>query len=227
MAQRVTAARVTGQYVDPKAGRVTFREYAEGWREAQVHRPSSVAHVEGMLRRHAYPTFGDRQLSTILPSEVQAWVRRLGSTDKRAGRTALAAETVAVLHSIVSAIFRAAVRDRKIIANPCEGTRLPPKETKKVVPLTTDQVDLLRELMPDELRALVTVAAGTGMRQGEVFGLTVDRIDFLRREVRVDRQLPHAAGARDHRVRADENPRQQPHDPPSSGRRRRPRRAPA
>ena len=64
----VTAAVVTGQYVDPKAGRITFREYAEHWRQAQVHRPSSAAHVEGMLRRHAYPTFGDRQLSTILPS---------------------------------------------------------------------------------------------------------------------------------------------------------------
>jgi integrase len=43
--------------------------------------------------------------------------------------------------------------------------------------------------MPDSLRALVTLAAGTGMRQGECFGLTVDRIDFLRRTVTVDRQL--------------------------------------
>jgi hypothetical protein len=66
----VTAALVTGQYVDPKAGRITFREYAEHWRQAQVHRPSSEAHVEGMLRRHVYPTFGDRQMMTILPSEV-------------------------------------------------------------------------------------------------------------------------------------------------------------
>jgi integrase len=32
-------------------------------------------------------------------------------------------------------------------------------------------------------------AAGTGLRQGELSGLTVDRIDFLRRELRVDRQL--------------------------------------
>ena len=34
----VTAAVVTGQYVDPKAGRVTFRDYAESWRE-----PRSIA----------------------------------------------------------------------------------------------------------------------------------------------------------------------------------------
>ena len=28
-----------------------------------------------------------------------------------------------------------------------------------------------------------------GLRQGECFGLTVDRVDFLRRQVRIDRQL--------------------------------------
>jgi integrase len=39
------------------------------------------------------------------------------------------------------------------------------------------------------VRAVVVVAAGTGLRQGELFGLTVDRLDFLRRELRVDRQL--------------------------------------
>jgi hypothetical protein len=64
----VTASVVTGQYVDPKAGKITFREYAEGWRAAQVHRQSSASHVETMLRRHAYPTFGDQPLNTIRPS---------------------------------------------------------------------------------------------------------------------------------------------------------------
>src|ERR1035437_1706141 len=33
-----TAAVVTGQYVDPNAGRVTVREYAEQWRAAPGHR---------------------------------------------------------------------------------------------------------------------------------------------------------------------------------------------
>ena len=39
------------------------------------------------------------------------------------------------------------------------------------------------------------LAAGTGMRQGECFGLTTDRIDFLRRQVHVDRQLLLLPGA--------------------------------
>ncbi len=190
----VTASVVTGTYVDPKAGRMTFEEYAERWRAAQVHRPASQAHVETMLRRHAYPTLGSRPLSSILPSDVQAWVKRL-SVDEP-GRRALAPSTIGVVHSIVATIMKAAVRDRRIVANPCDGTRLPRRERVKVVPPTTEQVDAMRDAMPPELRALVTFAAGTGMRQGELLGLTVDRLDMLRREVHVDRQLVKIAGER-------------------------------
>jgi len=187
----VTASIVTGQYVDPNAGRILFRDYAEPWREAQVHRPSSHDHVEGMLRRHAYPFFGDRQLSSILPSEIQAWVKRLASGDPATKRVPLAPATVGVVHGIVSQIFRSAVRDRKLIANPCEGTRLPRTEKRRVIPVTTTQVERLREGMPDELKALVVFTAGTGLRQGEVFGLTRDRLRLLGRNpvVIVDRQL--------------------------------------
>jgi hypothetical protein len=106
----VTASIVTGQYVDPKAGRVTFQDYAEGWRLAQVHRPTSAAHIETMLRRHAYPVFGGRPMPSILPSEVQSWVRLLGTNDKAAGRQALAPSTIQVVHAVVSSIFRSAIR---------------------------------------------------------------------------------------------------------------------
>ena len=181
----VTASVVTGQYVDPRAGSVTLRDYAERWRSVQVHRPSSQAHVETMLRRHVYPVLGDRKLSSILPSDVQALVKSLP----------LAPSTVAVVHGILSGVMRSAVRDRRIVLNPCEGTRLPKVERKRVIPLTTEQVALVRDAMPDRLRALVTFAAGTGLRQGECLGLTVDRLDFLRRVVTVDRQLVTVTGS--------------------------------
>lgn len=181
----VTASVVTGQYVDPKAGQITFRDYAERWREMQVQRPSSRAHVETMLRRHAYPTLGDRHLSSILPSDVQAWVK---------GLDGLAPATVGVVHGIVSTIMKSAIRDRRIVANPCEGTKLPKKQRVQIVPLTTEQVEAVRDALPRELRALVTLAAGTGMRQGECFGLTVDRVRFLERTATVDRQLVTVSG---------------------------------
>lgn len=66
----------------------------------------------------------------------------------------------------------------------------------KSSPLEVAAVErLIAELQP-RLRALVLFAAGTGLRQGECFGLTVDRVDFLRRQVRVDRQLVSATGGK-------------------------------
>ncbi|MHA6618925.1 site-specific integrase [Pseudonocardia sp. DLS-67] len=54
----------------------------------------------------------------------------------------------------------------------------------------------LADAVPDRYRALVVLAAGTGLRQGECFGLTVDRIDFLRRTLEVDRQLIGSDGGK-------------------------------
>jgi len=181
-----TTAIITGQYVSPGAGKINFRDYAEAWRAAQMHRPSSQAHVETMLRRHAYPVLGARPLADIRPSDVQAWAKGLSTT--------LAPSTVGVVHGIVSGIFRAAVRDRKVASNPCEGTRLPKAHREQVVPMSVDQVHAIVEATPARWRAIVVLAAGTGMRQGECLGLTLDRVDFLRRTARVDRQLVSVVG---------------------------------
>lgn len=172
---------LSGTYVDPKAGKVTFREYAEEWRAGQVHRATTAAHHETMLRLHAYPHLGHRPLAEVRPSEVQAWVKRLTGT--------LAPSTVGVVHRIVAGIFKAAVRDRRVTSSPCEGTRLPKRQPKRVDPMDTEMVADLLAAVPDRYRALFVLAAGTGMRQGEILGLTVDRVDFLRRQVVVDRQL--------------------------------------
>ncbi|MEO7370295.1 MAG: site-specific integrase [Ilumatobacteraceae bacterium] len=69
--------------------------------------------------------------------------------------------------------------------------RLPRPEgaTSALVPLTSDQVHHLAAAVPERYRALIIASAGSGLRQGEACGLTVDRVDFLRRTVRIDRQL--------------------------------------
>jgi integrase len=188
----VNASVVTGQYVDPNAGKVLFREYAEQWRTAQVHRPTTQAHTETMLRRHAYPVLGDRPLGSVLPSDVQSWVKRMSVGGD--GRAPLSASTIGVVHGIVSGIFRAAVRDRRVVANPCTGTKLPKVHRSRVQPPTTEQVRALEAAIDPRWRALITLSAGTGMRHGECLGLTVDRIDFLRRQLTVDRQLVTVQG---------------------------------
>src|SRR4051812_24127645 len=124
-----------------------------------------------MLRLHVYPAFGDRPLSAIRPSHIEAWSRGLMDT--------LAPATVRGLHRYLSGVLAAAVRDRMLPSNPMEGVAQPKRKARRaVVPLSVEEVLRLADAVPDHWRAAVVLAAGTGMRQGEVFGLTVDRIDW-------------------------------------------------
>ncbi|MFE1250496.1 tyrosine-type recombinase/integrase [Streptomyces sp. NPDC058741] len=82
-----------------------------------------------------------------------------------------------------------AVRDRTIAVNPCAGIKLPEVRRPEIVPLHKDAVRALIEAAPPRYRAMILLAVASGLRQGEVFGLEVDCIDFLRREVTVRQQL--------------------------------------
>ena len=53
---------VTGQYVAPKAGRITFREYAEAWRAVQVFRDSTAALN---TYAHLWPDSDDRTREAV------------------------------------------------------------------------------------------------------------------------------------------------------------------
>lgn len=175
-----TAGLVTGQYVDPRAGRKTLRECAEAWRLAAPHAPTMRDKVERTFKLHVYPTFGDRPVSAIRPSEVQSWASGL----------TLAPASAKVALGYLSSVFKAAVLDRRVASNPCDQvSALPARRGDMWIPdLTT--VNALRRHLPERYRAVVDLVAGSGMRQGEVFGLEVGAVTFLgTREVSVHQQL--------------------------------------
>jgi integrase len=177
--------KLTGEYVDQVAGRTLFGVYSQQWADAQPHRPTTAASVEQVLRVHILPTFGHRHIASIRTSEVQAWVAGLP----------VAPSTVRVIYGKLAAIFAAAVEDRLISRTPCtRRVRLPRLDGGQVVPMTAEQVRTMAEAVSDRYRALVVVLAGTGLRPAEALGLSVDRVDFLRRTIRVDRQLVTVAG---------------------------------
>lgn len=191
----VTASLVRGDYVAPNAGDETVQVFAERWLAMQPLRSSSAYGYKSHLKRHVYPAFGARKLSSIAPSDIQAWVRNLSKGDEGRKVKPLAPTTIGVVHAILYSVFAAAVLDRKIRSNPCQSTKLPKDEKdRQVVPMSTEVMRKLESGIPAELKAMITLGAGTGMRQSEVLGLTVDRIDFLRKTLRVDRQLLSVPG---------------------------------
>lgn len=178
--------KLSGEYVDQAAGRVTFGVYARRWADAQPHRPSTSASLESMLRVHIIPKLGARPIAKIQPSEIQAFVTGLE----------LAPSTVATVYGKVAAIFAAAVLDRVITSTPCtRAIKLPRQSSGEVAPMTAEDVRAMVGAVDTRYAALLLLMAGTGLRPGEALGVTADRVDFLRRTIRIDRQLLTVTGA--------------------------------
>ena len=101
----------------------------------------------------------------------------------------MAASTVEGTVRLLKAILKAAEVDQLILRSPAEGVRLRRRDGSMLVPLSVAEVRRLAEAARPGLRAAVILTACTGLRQGEMFGLTGDRVTWLKRELVIDRQL--------------------------------------
>lgn len=174
-----------GQYLDPAAGRVTVAEYAEQWRKQLVQRAGTQENVERQLRLHVVPVIGSMQMAQVRSAAIKGWIRSRLDLDKP-----LAASTIrTIYHQAIQPMFAQAAIDRVIGRTPCVGITLPELPHGVYDLPTADQVHALAQAVPERYRALVYLAAGCGWRSGELFGLEVDGVDFLRREVHVRHQL--------------------------------------
>jgi integrase len=187
--KNIEADLLRDEYIDPSAGKVTFEEYATTWLGAQTFDPSTAEGVEMRLRVHVFPALGTKSLRSIKPSMIQAWIRGLG---------ALAPTYQQVLFAHVSTVFSAAVDDELIRKNPCRATSVtrPRAGQRKVTPWAPAWVGDVRNAHPERYKLVVTLAAGLGLRQGEVFGLSPEDVDFLRGRVTVRRQVKLLGGTR-------------------------------
>ena len=178
-----------GGYVDPHAGRLLFGKYAERWRDSRNDELTTRARDASILRTHVLPRWSDVPLSRIDHLAVQSWVTELG------GRRAPA--TVAECFRLLSSILRAAVRDRLIGVNPCEGVKVPSRRKKDTDGHVLTRADLTSRLLPavpDRYRALVALAGGTGLRWGECTGLRWESLDLDAKVVHVVRVAVEIAG---------------------------------
>lgn len=186
----VEHTKVSGTYVDTMAGAITVAEYAASWRSARAStwRPSTRATVDQHLDTHVLPRFGARKLRQVKKTDVRAWAASLTLPPH-----GLAPSYAAAVLRTFGSLLAAAVEDGRIGSNPASGVRVGGKRDRRVDPssvaTTAAAVPAIADGMPPRLRAAVLLMAATGLRLGECTGLTVDRIDFLRRSLRVDRQL--------------------------------------
>lgn len=184
----VESKKLSGTYIDPDAGRITFAAYADRWFDLRPVDVSTRVQTRDNLRLHVLPFFGSRPLASIGPSQIREWDAELA--------TKLASSYRSSLFSHVNMILEAAVDDGLIGKNPCSAKSVirPKAEQRKVVPWTLDRVLAMRAGLMPRYRAMVDVAASCGLRQGEVFGLGTHDIDTETGWLHVRRQIKWIRG---------------------------------
>lgn len=173
-----------GGYLDPDSGKVLFRDYAERWVKHQSFEESTRELTAYRMKLHLYPYFGETHLDRITASDVREWDRKLDENG-------LAPSYRQVLFIHLQTVLNAAVDDEKIRKNPCNAAsvRKPQIPARKVVPWTAERVHAVHKAMSTRYQVTVSLGAGLGLRQGEVFGLAVEDIDFDTAAVSVIRQV--------------------------------------
>jgi integrase len=183
---------ISGDWIDPDAGRVLFGKYASDWIEERPGlRPKTIELYRYLLRRHLVPAFSTRSLAEIREPHVRRWRKDLLDT----GVTVV---TVAKAYRLLKAILNTAVDDGLIRRNPCRIKGAGQEKSAERPVLTVPQVYALAAVTDERYRALVLLAAFTSLRWGELAALRRSDIDMQARTVRAARQLMSgtAAGSR-------------------------------
>jgi integrase len=180
-----------GKWVDPQAGEITFDDYVDLWWKTKTRlAPSTQGLYEGFLKKHIRPTFGSKKLVAITKADIKRWYTYLVS------KAGLSHNSAAKIYVLLRQILRAAVEDERLFRNPCDikgaGTE---HVSERRIP-TVEQVTRIVEVIGEEYRPMVELAAFVGLRFGELAGLQRKHFNPLLKQLTVEQQLDQ--NAKDH-----------------------------
>jgi len=168
-----------GTWLDPKFGKITFRDFVENvWFPSRHLEATTSVAYRSNLDKHFLPAFGERPMAKISPSTIQEWVTK-------AVENGLSPRSTKKYHVMLHSIFKRAVRDRIIAFNPCDQTELPkvvPRQTRTITP---EEYRRILDAIPDRFKDLVVTDIETGLRWGELIALRPRHVEFLRRTITV------------------------------------------
>lgn len=184
------AAALQGDWLDPEAGKVSVGTFAlETWLPAQSIIGRTEKEYRGVLNRYLLPEWGRRQIRSIKPSEASAWQALLVSKYELTGTY----PNKVARH--IRSVFKLAVMDHVIRVSPFDKIKAPTLVESTVDPPDVAEARRIIDHAYTPLwQVLFEINALTGLRSGELRGMRVGKIDFLRKAYRVDEQLVYEAG---------------------------------
>lgn len=179
--------KVRGTWIDPTAGRIAFKDYADQWiRERTTRRskrlaPRTVQTYRYLLHSRILPTFGTTELAAIKVPQVRTWHSQMVATGYPTA--------TAKAYRLLRAILNTAVEDEIILRNPCNIRDAGNEHSPERPIATAQEVWDLADAIDDRLRAFVLVAAFVGLRFSEIAGLERRHVNVLHGTLEVDQQL--------------------------------------
>ncbi len=201
-----------------RPGQETVASFAKRWTsEESWKRPAESTNLHNAERIKPFVRdFGARKLGEVSRSEAHLWVwGGIASPDLEQvasgwnGVVRDADEAVIVPDHrgnlpAVRAMFSDAAGVDLIDGNPFSRLRVPKTRGRRDMEDVLSKADLelllqaaveeYGEVFGVEMQALISTAAWTGIRPGELFALTPDRVDFQAREIRVLEQFNTKTG---------------------------------
>lgn len=182
----VTAAIDAGTYTEPC--KMTVGEWLDIWTHDYLLnlKPLTLSIYSGYVKNYLKPTLGVIPLGKLDTHSIQLFYKSLSTEE---GKN-LSAKTVKNIHGVLHKSLQQAVTNGYIRKNPATACVLPKVQKPELTPLETDEIALfLHEAEKDSYQNLFTVAIFTGMRQGELLGLSWEYVDFKSGCIRIKQQL--------------------------------------
>lgn len=166
----------------------------EGWalmwiEDYTVHlKPRTQGSYRQLTLNYIIPYFSNIRLQNLTHTDIQKFINFLSKTKSP--------KTVRNTFSVLNLILKEAVFNDLISKNPAENIRLPKlkQEEMKIIPDTKISEFLSASHAISEYSNMLEFDLLTGLRQSELIGITFDRIDFEKKELKIDRQFQQDHG---------------------------------
>jgi len=177
-----------GTYSEPS--KMTVAQWLDIWHAEYLGsvKDSTIASYKGHIENNLKPHIGAVKLVSLKAHMIQMLYNKLLKSD--GNPTGLSAKSIKNLHGVLHKALKQAMRLGYIKSNPTDACELPRIEKKEVSYLEEDEVkSLLDAIKGHKYESIYKVDLFTGMRQGEILGLTWDCIDFNSGIITIEKQL--------------------------------------
>lgn len=186
--QDATKAIDEGTYMEPS--KMTFGEWLDYWVDNCTLdiKESSRDNYKGKISSRIKPGLGAVKVSALTALQIQEFYNdTLTGAD---GKPKMSAKSIKDLHGVIHAALSQAVKMGMIRYNPADACKLPRAEKSKVKPMDDKQImQFLKAIEGNPYELIFKIDLFTGMRLGEITGLTWDCVDFKTGNIRIEKQL--------------------------------------